>query len=443
MRITASSPATTVLNGTTSTTVALDLGAAATRDAGGVGAQITFHLAGPAGSEVRGPITYTGKSTHVAVTFDGIRAGASYTASVTVSPPGHPEAAVSLTATSITPRANWPAMALSAACPRDGGLGLSCTLDVNINGLSSSQTGGEKFDLTSDSRLQCGGTTLPLQQTNFDPATTTIVLDNVSQLDDLFGRCTVYVVLVENANDPAPKVFGGTVSPTVTKDIDLGAPARADIGQNDLAVAWNSEGGASNVGIHYTGTLSSSDLAKLTGRWSETVTAPGGAVCGSAAQQPDVDVQISVRCVNQFGGTTDNWTIAVSYSDSTDGKAEGPLTYQLPGPPPTYQACTPAGFTATWGATIADGVTVAYSGTDPAAIAGCSQWDYTLQDDKGKSCGSADEPAPPAPSVIQLSQSCNQQPGAGWTVHIAYVDTAGDRQAITPDVPVTGNPPPS
>lgn len=442
MTLTASSPANTSLNGTTTTTVALDLGANATHNVGGVGAQITFHLAGPGGTQTQGPITYTGKSTHVAVTFPGIRAGASYSASAVVSPPGHPGAAVTLTASSIATRADWPAMSLSAACPRDSGLGLSCTLSVTIGGLSSAQAQGEKFDLTSDSRLQCGATTEALSETDFDPATTTITLNNVSQLQDLFGHCTVYVGLVENANDPSPKVFGGTVSPTLSKDLDLGAPARAGIGQGDLTVSWNSQGGASNVGIHYTGDLSGSDIAKLTQNWSEAVTAPGGAGCGSAAQQPDVNVQVSASCVNQFGGTTDNWTVAVSYTDATDGKKEGPFTYQLPGPPPTYQPCNPAAFTATWGATIAAGVTVTYTGTDPRAIAGCSNWSYTLQDDNGKSCGTPDNPPnPPNPSVIMLS--CNSPPAAGWTVHITYVDTAGNKQAITPDVDVGGTPPTS
>ena len=75
---------------------------------------------------------------------------------------------------------------------------------------------------------RCGTTTKQLSLTDFDPAQTAITLDNLSQLNQLVGMCTVFVGLVENSGSPPPLIFGGTISPAAQH---AGRPRFADPGE--------------------------------------------------------------------------------------------------------------------------------------------------------------------------------------------------------------------
>jgi hypothetical protein len=438
LTLSASQPPDTSLGGTTATTVSLDLGQNATTDVGGHGATVALTLTGPNGPQTK-QLTYSGKSTRLSALFGGVQAGATYTATATVSPPGPAGHTVSLGPVPVTTRADWPsALAINAHCPRTG-FDLTCDLTVNITGLSSNAADGEKFDLTSASQLQCGTTTRQLSLTDFDPSQTAVTLNNLSQLNQFVGTCTVTIGLQENASSPAPLVFGGTTSPPLKTSVDFGAPARSGIGHDDLNVSW---GNNPVVQVTYDPSLQDK-IDNLTENWTEEVDAPDGTQCGTSTSAEPTDLPVDNSCVNQHGGDSGQWTVTISYQDTSDGKTEGPFTYHLSGPVPGYQACTPAdaGFSASWGATIADGVTATYLGTDPAALAGCSKWQYTLMDPTPAACGNNTGAPPTDGTGVQIMLTCTTAPSDGWTVEIDYQDTAGDPQTIT--VTVDGTPPTS
>jgi hypothetical protein len=247
----------------------------------------------------------------------------------------------------------------------------------------------------------------------------------------------VNITLVENAGSSPPLYFGGTESPLLKTTVDLGAPTRSGIGHDDLNVSW---GNNPVVDVTYDPSLQDK-IDNLTENWTEEVDAPDGTPCGSSSSAEPTNLPVDTSCVNQHGGDSGQWTVTISYDDTSDGKTEGPFNYHLDGPVPGYQQCDPtaAGFASSWGATIADGVTATYLGTDPALLAGCSKWQYTLLDPTGASCGTANGAPPTDGTGVQLTLTCETPPSDGWTVEIDYQDTAGNPQTIT--VTVDGTPP--
>jgi hypothetical protein len=447
MRLTASQPANTVLGGSSATNVTLDLGPDPVRAVGGVGALVTFQLTGPDGTRTKGPIVYNGNGSALSASFDGVTPGATYTASATVRT-AHGGASATLPPVEVTARADWPAITLSATCPATGVLHLSCDLTVAINGLSSAQVGGERFDTVdtdqAQSQLRCANQAQPLQKSNFDPSTDTITVSNLSLIFN-HGDCTVTLVLKESASDTGPLVFGGTLSPVLSTDLTISSATTLDATGNDFGAAWITHLGRSAVNVTYTGPYDRQQVAQLTQSWTTKVLAPDGTLCATDNQQPDangVAVDVDAACVNQFGADP-GWSVSVTYTDAGTGNdhAVTPANPALTGTPPTYQPCTPAGFTAAWGTTINDGVTVTYpADADPAAIAGCSNWAFELFTADSTACGTPDSVQnPPAPNVIKLS--CQTVPGTGWTVRITWRDTANKPQSV--DVDVTGTPPTS
>jgi hypothetical protein len=446
LSLSASQPPNTALGGSANTTVTLSLGSDPVRNVGGIGAQVTFRLTGPTGTQTQGPVTYNGSGSTITATFHGVQAGATYTAQATVSAPRQPSASATVGPVSVTTRADWPALSVSADCPPDRGpIVLTCSLSVTINGLSSADANGERFDLASGSGMQCGSTGFGFTDSNFDPAHETIT-GKVSLL--LYhGSCTVSIALVESQNSRPPLVFGGTVSPTASTNVALGSASQLNAQQSDFSADWSTAGGGSNVRVKYEGTLSDSDVSQITNSWAETVHAPNGTNCGSSSAQPTsrgIDVAVDPNCVNRFGSQT-GWSVTVSYHDASDGGGHGPFSYSLTGGPPTYQPCTVAAsdFDATWtGTSATPAVQVKFNG-DQSALAGCTGWAYLLKDPGGDSCGTP--PAPPDPqhdrtAVIPLS--CTTSPSAdNWSVSISYTDTAGNAQALS-SITVTGALPP-
>jgi hypothetical protein len=368
-------------------------------------------------------------------------------AHATVTAPRHDTASTTVGPVSVTTRADWPALSVSADCPPDNGaVVVTCGLRVNIGGLASASANGERFDLADGSSVRCGNTGFVLSKSDFDPAHDEI--DATVSLLQYRGSCSVSIALIESGNSPPPLVFGGTVSPLASTTVDLGAASKLNAQQSDFSADWDSGGGTSNVRVKYEGSLRDSDVAQITGNWSEVVTARDGTICGSASAVPTsrgIDVPVSAGCVNRFGGQMSGWRVTVSYEEASDGSQGGPFRYTLTGGPPSYQPCvaTAGDFAATWtGTADLPAVQVNFTG-DQSALAGCTGWSYVLKTPDGDSCGTP--PAPPDPAndrTTAIALSCSTAPSTGdWTVSITYTDTAGDPQALAP-ITVTGALPP-
>ncbi|MDQ2797492.1 MAG: fibronectin type III domain-containing protein, partial [Actinomycetota bacterium] len=356
MQLSATKPNDTPAGGSSSTIVALNLGANPVHAVGGVGAQITLKLTGPGGTNsITG--TFAAQTDTVQTQFNNIRPGATYTATATVSPPGHPGNGIGIGPVDLVTRSSWPALSVTdAQCPSSGPLTLSCDLSFRIAGISSASAGGETFDLTSDSDLQCGQAALPLVRNDFDPATGFVTVKKIPQLNNLFGSCTVTIGLVEH-NPPQPAYFGGTRSASASSSVDLGQQASLGAGNGDFAATWLPN--SSSVQVTYTG--GNPTLSLLTNSWSETVNGPDGSPCGSGISVPTTPpILVDAGCVGRLGANS-GWSVSITYHD-TIGGAPHSATADLPGPPPSYRPCAPAGFVAAWGNTRADGVTVIAGG---------------------------------------------------------------------------------
>ncbi|WP_460605694.1 fibronectin type III domain-containing protein [Jatrophihabitans fulvus] len=438
LRLSASSPADVDAGGTTTTTLSLSLGDDPLAAVGGVGATVTFVLTGPGGAQTS-TTTVDGRSGVLTHTFDGVRPGVRYAATARVSPPGHPEAAVTVDAGQISTRSRWPGLGVTASCPSTGLL--TCQLSVTIAGISSAAVGGERFDLTSSSALQCGQVTVPLEAAGFDPSSGPVVTRTIGQLPlGLFGSCTVTAALVESDGAAPPLYFGGVPSPAVSTAVNLGAAATAGLTPADFNVTWTDAGPAS---VSYNG-----QYQEAVSTMTAQVLAPDGTECSTAeplkqgtAQPLKQQVDVSAGdCVQQYGATTSGWQVRIVYTDAVDGTEHrlrvdlvgGPRTYV---PPPPPKVCTVGSVTAAWGATQAEGVNIAVSGT----LTDCTDWTYTLTapDDTAPCADTDGQP----PATIQYAGKCTTTPSqSGWTVVVTWTDADGQTTGSGP-IMLDGSPP--
>ena len=447
--LTASQPTDTSLGGTASTTVTANLGTNARQAVGGLGGTVTFVLSNGSTTVSKQPIAYDGSSSVISTTFSGLQAGIGYSASAKITPPAHASAAVTVGPVAVTTRADWPAaLGATATCPASGILKLQCTLTIDITGLSSSAARGETFDLTDKSRLLCGNRATTISETDFDPATTTIT-QNVS-LASFNGTCEVDLQLVENPADAAPLVFGGTTSPVLTVSVSLGQAQTLDAKSGDFDANWaGSSDEPSYVLLQYTDNAShsgytDSQVAALTGSWSEQITAPDGTSCGTDNGQPTHDgihVVPKASCVNSFGNKN-GWQITVSYTNA-DGSDGNTFTYTLSGTPPGFVPCTvdPAQFAAQWAGTANNpAATLAFNGKD-ADLAGCSTWSYDLLAPDGSTCNSGPRNAPSSSAPISIDAKCKDNPSLNdWSIRVTYHNPDSSTGTFT--VQVSGTPPP-
>jgi hypothetical protein len=437
--INASQPAVTSVGGTSTTTVTVNLGADAQKAIGGIGGTVTFALNGPGGTQTHGPVVYDGSTSILTSTFDGIRAGAVYSASAVIAPPGHSASAVVKGPVPVSTSASWPGFSVDASCPANSGpVKLHCDLAVTMSGPASVDANNEAFDLTDQSRLQCGQRAMPLTKSGFDPAHDT-VMASVSLLQ-YRGTCTVYIQLVESSSDPAPEFFGGTVSPVEQTDVNLGAPTTLGAGAGDFDVSWNGPPG-SHVVVQYTGSFADSDVSSLTQNWQESVLAPDGTVCGTDNEQPThsgITIDPSASCVNTQPGN--GWTVKISYDDAGTTNTNGPFTESLNGGPPGYVPCTvdQSHFDAKWvGTTDQPAAELSFNGNNHD-LDGCSGWSYDLLAPDSSTCNSVSGPDPTSP--VDINATCSSQPSSGdWTIRVSYSGPEGSRQPFT--VVVGGNPP--
>jgi hypothetical protein len=432
LTLSASHPANSALGGTTSTTVRLDIAGNTDRAMGGVGAKVRFEITG-GGIDRSTTLTYDGSATSVTSTFPGLRAGVTYQASVTVAPPGHPEAAVSVGPQPVTVAADWPAVGLNADCVPQGTIvQTTCAFSAHITGISSAAVGGETFDLvdTADtqSAVTCGSRGKSLVRSGIDPADP--ITDTLSLLSGFSGTCTVTLVLRENGS-----IFGGTLK-TVSAQYTVGPATTYDPTANDFAVAWDPP--ASQVLVTYRGHgLTLDELAQITQNWTVTVRGPGGQSCGTRNfdSPPDgVDAPASASCVAQYGQQS-GWSVDIDYEDAGTGDAHSvPGDHSLDGTPPGYQACAPTKFDASWSGTLAaPTITLSVQGT----LAGCDNWKYALVDPLGAACPASTSGTP---DDVVITPACATPPSKDdWTLHVTWTDPAGNPQST--DATVAGNPP--
>ncbi len=416
----ASSPANTNLGGTSSTNVTLNLGANPTRNVGGYGAKIALTLSGDGTTQTKS-FTFNGNQSVIGATFGGVHSGALYTASATITP-AHGGGMGTVSPVTVQTRANWPATSLSANCDSSGLL--TCTLSVDIHGISSADARGEKFTFEGD--LTCGSAGKHFTESGIDPAAR-IVVGDVSQADGFYGNsCKVTGTLRETSN-ASPLVFGGTTTPVQGTGVSLPGPTTLNASAGDFTAGWD----GNNVVVKYTG---SGNLDALTTGWSETVVAPGGASCGSASSQPTASVAVDPACVQAHGGDKP-WQLTISYANKIGGGSNGPFTLTLATGPPNYvpPVCTP-NLSAAWGPTQADGVMVSNTGK----IDNCTNWSYSLVDSSGNTVCS-DATATGAPPVTIHYTSCGTPPDGSWQVKVTYQDVNSQTQTAALNIP--GNPP--
>lgn len=437
--LSASQPANAALGGTTSATVTLNLGTDPARAVGGIGATITLALTNGADYTQSKPFTYDGSASSYSNLFAGLSPGTTYTATATVTAPGH-GGSRTLGPVTVTPAANWPAMSLTASCP-PGGL-LSCDAKVAIHGLSSAQASQAKFDLvntnTASSQIVCGNQSLDLTKFSpIDPAQP-ISAGSLSLLTTS-QNCTATVVL-QQAPGIGPPLFNPPTQ-TLTANFTLGQATTLDAKKSDFTAAWDASTPAAV--IKYTGPYADGDVTTLTTGWSEVITGPDGSTCSKDPHLQVTHAGITVKadpaCVGQQGGVTTGWQVTVSYQNA-DGSPGASYTYDLTGGPPGYQPCNPAGLTASWGKTRAEGVDVATTST-AKDIAGCSNWTYVINDASNTPvCSASSSNVTQAPPTNIPLTTCGTAPAAGWTLTISWVNTARQNQPPV-NVPITGTPP--
>ena len=449
--LTASRPPSTSLGTAASTDLTLDLGANPVRDTGGIGATVTFMLHGPNGTQTSNE-TVTGRSRQITANFPGIRPGQHYTAQARVSAPGHPDASVLVDGGTVTTRANWPQLGLVAGCPStDPNIRLSCTLSLQITGISSATADGERFTLGGNSYLRCGETYQYLHQANFDPSVTAITTP-IDLLSHLHGVCSVALQLVEGTNQADPPVFGGTVSQTITQSIDLGQATTLDATAADFTASFSNADGAS-VDLGYTGKFAHNDVAKITNNWREQIFAPDGTQCGgtSAGQggQPEIFVDVKpFDCILDHGNQT-GWTITVSYGDAGTSNQHVFDHLPIPGTPPGYiPPCTAdaTNFSAQWSGTFDNPSVSLDFAQNGAVLDGCSGWSYQVNWNTlsgSVACGNASAPPGQLPISIGVSGNCDITTG-NWNVAIGFTSArTGDHTVYVQVSGTAPTPPPT
>lgn len=440
LTLTASTPDTTAFGHDAAAKVSLDLGNNPVRALGGVGATVAFVLTGGGTTQQRS-VVFDGTQSFLTATFPGVRAGASYRATVTVTPPSGGTPA-SVQSAPVSTRAAWPAVTLTASCSPASTI--ACDLHVAMTGISSAAADGEFFDFAGS--VSCGTTTTAtgITRTHFDPADTTNnpITVQLSQLAGLFGSCKVSGTLQESASDN--HLFGGLPLTLGPVDVDLGAPATGNAASSDFTATFVDHSGAA-VEIRYTG--SNTVLGSVTTGWSATVSppaAPADPDCNPPTQSqlpaPGADdssavyVPLSSSCVNAYGDLDLPWTLSLRYTDTLTGVAHTVDDVQFTGHPTGFQACAPVGFTAGWTTPAVNAVTVS-SGGDVGGLSGCSKFTYQLIDPTGTVCTTAADVDP----RTDYRLSCDApDPSPGWLVRITWHDDVKNVDGGPIDIAVSG-----
>jgi len=434
--VAASSPPPITGQATSSTTVAVRFVGSQVHDLGGVGAQLTYQLT--SGGSV---VDQSGPTTATSAVLTGIRPGQQYQVALVASPPRHPEAAVTVGPVDVQPAvAAWPGLSVSATFANnpivDG------TLTVQIHGLSSADSRGERFDLTNSS-LTCGGgnDVLALDRVGFDPAAP-LSFPGIARAT-FNGPCTVTIALVQSAQGSThPPVYGAGASPSATSAQFTIDPPALTTTPGDFSAAWSDQSTRGNpqivVSYHGLDPL----LLAFASDWSLIVSNNGGATtCGSSASKPTATITVDKACV-KAGGT---FTVTVSFTYFLSHPTY-PVTVSGTAPQPVDPA--QFSFTAAWNGTSGGTpqVQIVTTAGDPPAASLAWTETVTASTSPGIDCGSSTASPARATGSIRVGvarASCPNQAGiTTWSVTISYTDPSGVSPPHTyGPIPVTGTQP--
>jgi hypothetical protein len=422
--VAASSPPRTSGQATSATTVAVRFAGGQVHDLGGVGGELTYQLMSNGGM-----VSQQQASTSTTAKLTGIRPGQRYQVIVVVTPPRHPEAAVTLPVIDVTPAvAAWPALSTSATFVNNGAV--NGTLTVTIGGLTSADARGETFDLTEDSNLICGGgnSTMRLEKVGFDPAAAlTFPVDRTVYS----GPCYVSLHLVQNGNtDTDPPYFGAGASPAVNSGTAPIDSPSLTAGGGDFHASWVQPVTRSNrqVVVSYHGT----DPLLLSDTWSFVLSNDAGVTtCGSSASAPTTTIQVSAACVQDGGAFTVHVTFKYFLSS-------GDFTVAVTGTAPKPVDPAQFTFTAAWSGTSGGQPKVEITTTAGDPPLDTLNWSEVVSANTspGLSCGSAT--ATPSSTggsidVIVPRATCpvsvDPNNPTAWSVTISYHDPSG----VSPD----------
>jgi hypothetical protein len=372
---------TSVASGaTTSATVTLHFSGNQAAAAGGVGAQFTYQLL------LDGNVVQTKKpTTATTATFDDIQPGKDYSAQVSVAPPKHKEAAVTVGPVSVGHTTSaWPQLAVNANFTNTDDV--SGTLNITITGVSSARSDGETFAL-ADSQLVCGNSAVNLTKSAFDPAAGPLSFQNIARTD-FNGNCAVTVHLQE-AQQSGTLLYGGAESPAASDGVTIQPPALAA----NFAASWDANS-PNTVDV----TFSGSSTINLAHDWKMTLVSPSKNACGSSSTGPQATIVSS--CPNETG--SDGWQVAISYTYF--GTLEGPTKIDVKGSQawPTVDA---GDFSTSWTGGPNDyGIQLSYSG--PKNL-GPGHWTETASNPDNADCGTVHWDPTSSPSQnISLASNC-------------------------------------
>ncbi|MCU1658636.1 MAG: hypothetical protein JWO57_3292, partial [Pseudonocardiales bacterium] len=263
-------PAGKTQHGTTTTaTVSLRLGADPVRSTGGVGAQFTYQLL--SAGQV---IATTGPTADTTASFPGIAPGQTYQVQVAVAPPRHPEAQISVGPVPVQVAvSDWPQLGLSATFSTADAV--QGTLTVDISGVSSATSNGERFDLVNGS-LTCGNTSAPLSRSAIDPSQP-LTFEGINRTQ-YNGACSVQGQLQENGTGTL--LFGGATSPQLTGTVAIPVPV-TNVNAGNFHAAWSDASPRANPQIVVSYDNADPLLPTFATDWSIVVSNAGGP-CGSS-----------------------------------------------------------------------------------------------------------------------------------------------------------------
>jgi len=441
--------------GTTAATATLKFAGDQDADSGGVGATYTFRLLGSDGSV----IDTVGPGSATSAKFSGIQPGVSYRASVTVSPPGHPEAAVTIGPVPVDHVTSaWPALTASAGyTPGNGNSG---TLSVTLDGVSSAGAHGETFTLSNgagtDSAISCphglGGKSPELSQTGFDPADGALSFSY--NRTDYYGNCTVDLWLVEAGSGPF--TYGGTTSPKVEATVTIPAPVLTTSQTPTFLANWNSDGNVNITCDSGCPNLITSALTPTSSWHMELDDATTGASYGSLdgnAPPATIPVTGDIYTANANGA---KWRVKITYTFAGSQQTPDPVTVGSAVPVPTVRT---ADFTANWANGTLDptaDIELDYTGSYTTAQLNQPNWHWTetviatAADGTTTACTPTDSWVPgkdASADHIALSSAC-VAPGGADTYTVVLSRGSGSNQqdmtvTITGTVPTAPPPPDS
>ncbi|HZZ96250.1 MAG TPA: fibronectin type III domain-containing protein [Jatrophihabitantaceae bacterium] len=442
--VAASAPAQTdTSQAQTDITVTASFADGAVHDLGGVDGELSYQLM--ANGLV---IAHAGPTTQPTVKLNGITAGQTYDVVVTVNPPRHPEAAVTLPSVPVEPAfAKWPGASATATFTNTSATDGTLTVTPNLGG---ADTRGETFDLTDNSYLKCGNSQQTLGTGSFPNVASNITPGHSVSYPGLSrftyrGDCTVSIQLIQNSSTATnPPLYGaGPSAQTAGAPVTIPAP-QVTSSRNDFAATFiESTRSSPQIAVSYHG---NDNLAFAT-NWS-FVANNGTRNCGSSTSAPTAIIDVDPACA---GGTA-NWTVHVSYQyflSSPD------FTIDVSGTAPEPIDPTQISFAGAWTGTAQDPeVEVQYSGSYGADALKTLNWTETVTSSlaPGVTCGSNDA-IPQAdgtgPQVkVDLSACPPSVVGTGTTLPVAatytltvHYDDPSYGTSNDYSVTITGSPP--